>query len=260
MALNDVSNAGSQFALIPDKTYAKAVLSVEPPKPGKSSVGMELLTKDGNGRYLNIKAIISEGKYSKRHLFGTLCTIPNGSEGHAKWEGSSDALMKSILEQAHGANKQTNPQGYRLAPPGTPHGGLVQAVVNAINGREVIIKISEQAGKGGFDDSNSFTVVPKWDDKGALHKEFVAYSGAGGVAANQPVAQVGVNFGQVAQQGQAYNTQAVGNQYAGNPSAAPQPNAGYGYAGNTPFNTNTNPMASPAPGFIDGGDDIPFDA
>ncbi len=256
MALNDVSNAGSQFALIPDKTYAKAVLTVEPPKPGKASVGMELLTKDGNGRYLNLKAVITEGKYAKRNLFTTLCTLPNGSEGHAKWEGGSDAMMKAILEQAHGANKQTNPQGYRLAPPGTPHGGLVQAVANAINGREVIIKITQQDGKNGYDDSNSFSVVPKWDDKGALHKEFAGYNPNAGVT-GQPVAQVGAAFGQ----GPVVN--AVGTQQAmPYANTVAQPNAGYGYAGNAPVAApaNTNPMASPPPGFIDNADDIPFDA
>lgn len=241
MALNDTSNAG--FSLIPDKTYAKAVLTVEPPKPGKASMGMECLTKDGNGRYLNIKAVITEGKYSKRNLFTTLCTIPNGSEGHAVWEGNSDRMMKSILEQANNANKQTNPAGYRLAQQGAPHNQLVQAVVNAINGKEVIIKVMEQAGKGGYEDSNTFSVVPKWDDKGALHKEFAGYGANATNAGPAPVANVGAGFGAVAP-GVAGNVYGQAAAYPGNAYPAPQ--------------QPVNPMAQPAPSFID-SNDIPFD-
>lgn len=252
MALNDTSGVSTGFELIPDKTLAKAVLTIDPPKVGKPSIGMESITKDGNGRFLNIVAKISEGPHKGRTVRTTLCTIPNGSEGHAKWENGSDKMMACILEQARGANKQTNPAGYRLAPAGAPHPALVNAVVAAINGAEVIIKISEQAGKDGFDDQNSFAVVPKWDSKGGVAKDFAAYSkpvnaAGAGVA---PVANYGVNQPQLNTASQAAYPNTGGN--------ASMPQAGYNPQYTNP-NTVANPLSSPPPSFIDQDDVPPFD-
>ena len=246
MGLNDTSGV-SNYELIPDKTYCKVVLSVKPPKSGSQSVGMESLTKDGSGRYINIQAVVSEGRFKGKHLFGMLCTQPNGSEGHAQWENGSAKMLRSILEQARGAHKQSNPAGYRIAPDGVPQAALVQALVTAINGAEVIVKVSEKAGKDGFEDSNSFVVIPKWDNNGVVTKEFAGYSVQGTTAANAGTYQPPQgNYPPVGQQ-----------QY-------PAQNANYGgYV--TPAQMNpavvANPLAGSPPGFIDqnNADDIPFD-
>ena len=223
MSFNNTADAsGKEFALIPDKTLVKAVLTVQEPKQGKPRDGIQQCTQTG-GKFINLVATVAEGPYTKRKVFGILCTLPDGSEGHRKWYEGARETVANALEQIQGAHKENNPGAYCVGTPQMEHAQVVEALVNILNGKEVVINIRVAKGKDGYDDKNDFKIISRW---GTYFKKYEAGD-------NQPAL----------------------------PGTAPAPTAiatpaGFG---STPQPAPVqNQFAQPAPGFVDAvQDDAP---
>jgi len=223
MSFNNTSDAsGKEFSLIPDKTLVKAILTIQEPKQGKPRDGIQQLTQ-GGGKFINLVATVSEGPFTKRKVFGILCTLPDGSEGHRKWYEGARETVANALEQINNAHKENNPVGYCVGTEQMEHSQTVDALATLLHGKEVLINIRVAKGKDGYDDKNDFKVVSKW---GTYYKKYE--KGDAGTPA----------------QGSMLNSAPVG---AG-ATAAP---AGFGAAPQATPAPATNAFAGAAPGFVD---------
>lgn len=172
MTLNYADADTQQFAggeLIPTGTLAKAIINVKHGQNTDPNTGVtESMHSDS--KYLDLDIIISEGPYTKRHIFTKI-----GVAGSEKWVNMGRAQIRAILEYGRGASA-SNLAAYQINS------------LNDLHGLPCAIKVGIEKDKAGqHPDKNSVVCFLSPNPDSSTFKDFEKLQ-KGETAASHPAA------------------------------------------------------------------------
>jgi hypothetical protein len=160
-------SAGQSIGLIPDKTSAKAVVTIRGIKTSQNT----------GGRYLDLEFTVVGGEFNGRKVWSVVMDPSfEGNTPEAKSLGKK--FIVRMLEAAGLVTVGDEASYGRFAS--------LQDVVNALNGQTVAIKIGIKKGTDGRADKNSVSDYYSPNPESGYAEKFQqVMSGAGSASANQ---------------------------------------------------------------------------
>jgi hypothetical protein len=156
--------------LIPAKTLAFAVLTVDSIKMSQSS----------GGRYAKLELTIDRGPYERRKIF-SLVGDPSDPKNSEKFQQMSLASLQHMLEAA-GIFRHDQPATYQAFANAT-----FEQIMAALDGRAVAIAIKIEKGQDGYADKNAVAEFLSPNPASRSFKKWQELTGMAPGAAATPV-------------------------------------------------------------------------